>query len=247
MVSVQEGGGQVKGVQRLATRKVSVLEVVPIVRVYRPCTRKQVEKRADLQLVVKIWVQGLGGDLLSLQKQGKKGQTIGSEIEGVLGVMPVEGGAVVQTDDDACGQLTQKEIVLHSTQVVLGDGKGLEDDPFQGVLGGSFLQSFGVSQRHGWVQLAFANKERSVYNGAHKRWVSSMNHQVEGVLGRDQTNLDVHPVQETPVLRHDVCVQASRHVHFPAPGRQLSSDFQPAVVIALGVVKVMRRVPIIES
>ena len=130
LVSIQEGGGQVKGVQRIATRKVSVLEVVPIVFVYRPCTRKQVEKRADVQLVVKIWGQGLGGDLLSLQKQGEKGQTMGSEIERVLGVMLVEGGAVDQTDDDACGQLTQKEIVLHSTQVVLGDGKGLEDDPF---------------------------------------------------------------------------------------------------------------------
>lgn len=55
---------------------------------------------------------------------------MGSEVEGVLGVMPVEGGAVDQTDDDVCGQLTQKEIVLHGTQVVLGDGKGLEDDPF---------------------------------------------------------------------------------------------------------------------
>ena len=84
-------------------------------------------------------------------------------------------------------------------------------------------------------------------NGSHKRWVNSMGHQVEGVLGRDQTNLDVHPVQEIPVLCQDVCVQASQQVHFPAPGRQLSSDFQPAVVIALGVVKVMRRVPIIES
>ena len=82
-----------------------------------------------------------------------------------------------------------------------------------------------MSQRHGWVQLAFANKERSVCNGAHKRWVSSMGHQVEGVLGRDQTNLDVHPVQEIPVLCHDVCVKAPQHVHFPAPGRQLSPDF----------------------
>ena len=74
-----------------------------------------------------------------------------------------------------------------------------------------------------------------------------MGHQVEGVLGRDQTNLDVHPVQEIPVLCHDVCVKAPQHVHFPAPGRQLSPDFQPAVVIAFGVVKVMRRVPITES
>ena len=128
LVSNQEGGGKIKGVERIATRKVSVPEVVPIVFVYRPCTRKQVEKRADVQLV-KIWGQGLGGDLLSLQKQGKKGQTMGSETEGVLGVMPVEGGAVEQTDDDVCGQLTQEEVVLHSTQVVLGDGKGLEDDP----------------------------------------------------------------------------------------------------------------------
>lgn len=74
-----------------------------------------------------------------------------------------------------------------------------------------------------------------------------MGHQDEGVLGRDQMNLDVHPVREIPVLCHDVCVQASQHVHFPAPGCQLSSDFQPADVVALGVVKVMRRVPIIKS
>ena len=46
LVSIQQGGGQVKGVQRIATRKVLVLEVVPIVFVCRPCTRKQVEKRA---------------------------------------------------------------------------------------------------------------------------------------------------------------------------------------------------------
>lgn len=65
---------QVNGVQRIATRKVWVLELVPIVFVYRPCARERVEKRADVQLVVQIWGQGLGGDLLSLPKQGKKGQ-----------------------------------------------------------------------------------------------------------------------------------------------------------------------------
>lgn len=60
---------QVNGVQRIATRKVWVLELVPIV-----FARERVEKRADVQLVVQIWGQGLGGDLLSLPKQGKKGQ-----------------------------------------------------------------------------------------------------------------------------------------------------------------------------
>jgi len=141
LVSIQEGGRQVKDVERITTRKVSILEVVPIVFVYRRCTRKQVEKRADVQLVFKIWGQGLGGDLLSLQKQGKKGQTMGSKIEGVLGVMPVEGGAVDQTDDDACGQLTQKEIVLHSTQVVLGMEKVLRTTLFKGYLAVPFSRA----------------------------------------------------------------------------------------------------------
>ena len=137
LVSIQEGGRQVKDVERITTRKVSILEVVPIVFVYRRCTHKQVEKTSGRTACC----QGLGEDLLSLQKQGKKGQTIGSEIEGVLGVMPIEGGAVDQTDDDACGQLTQKEIVLHSTQVVLGMEKVLRTTLFKGYLAVPFSRA----------------------------------------------------------------------------------------------------------
>ena len=137
LVSIQEGGRQVKDVERITTRKVSILEVVPVVFVYRRCTRKQVEKRADVQLVVR----GLARICFPSKKQGKKGQTIGSEIEVVLGVMPIEGGAVDQTDDDACGQLTQKEIVLHSTQVVLGMEKVLRTTLFKGYLAVPFSRA----------------------------------------------------------------------------------------------------------
>ena len=55
--------------------------------------------------------------------------------------MPVEGGAVDQTDDDACGQLTQKEIVLHSTQVVLGMEKVLRTTLFKGYLAVPFSRA----------------------------------------------------------------------------------------------------------
>ena len=59
--------------------------------------------------------------------------------------MTVEGSAVDQTDDDACGQLTQEEIVLHGAQVVLGDRKGLDDDSLERILNCPSLQGFGVS------------------------------------------------------------------------------------------------------
>ena len=55
--------------------------------------------------------------------------------------MPIEGGAVDQTDDDACGQLTQKEIVLHSTQVVLGMEKVLRTTLFKGYLAVPFSRA----------------------------------------------------------------------------------------------------------
>ena len=74
-----------------------------------------------------------------------------------------------------------------------------------------------------------------------------MGHQVEGVLGWNQSNFDIHPVQQIPVLGGDVSVKAPHHVHLPAPNCQLSPDFQPTVVIALGVIKVVRRVPIKQA
>ena len=80
LVSIQEGGRQVKGAERIATRKVSVLEIVPIVFVYRPCSRKQVEKRADVQLVVR----GLAGICFPSKNKGRKDRPSGLKLKGFL-------------------------------------------------------------------------------------------------------------------------------------------------------------------
>ena len=68
-----------------------------------------------------------------------------AEVEGVLVVVTVEGGAVDQAYDDAGRELTQEKVVLHHAQVVLGDRKCFKNDSLQRIFRRSFLQGSGVS------------------------------------------------------------------------------------------------------